>query len=444
MKPSALSLFLLLFVLVGSATLTAKRFSFTAEGIEIKEALALFARANSLNIVADPGIEGIVHVSFEDLPLSQAMVALLDAHGYYFEQDGPLLRVRDQMTRIFEIDYLHIERLGSGSNVVQISTNGGGSSDSSGGSSMSLTATSKTDFWGQINEQVEALLSEDGSFTSNSLAGTILVNDHPRNVERVALYLSTVGANIARQVDLEVEIYEVSFFDEFQLGIDWMEVNDRLDASFSSGVQVETPLFGTPPGSASFKFDFERGGTSAMLDALAQQGQLRVVSRPRLRTLNNQPAVIRVGQERPLFSQTREVIRDGDGEPIDQFTVERENVTIGTVLSITPQISRDGIITLDITPAVSRLVSEVVVENDSGSSTGAIIDIRQASSLVRARSGETVVIGGLVQDSTTETTRKVPLLGDLPGLGRLFRGTYESTEQTELVIFLTPRVVEGL
>lgn len=427
-------------------------FSFTAEGIDIKEALALFARTNGLNIVADPDIAGTIHVSFRDLPLQQAMRALLDAHGYYFEQDGPLLRVRDRMTRIFEIDYLHIERQGAGSNVVQISTNSGsrggsssggssGSSSGENGSSMRLTATSSTDFWGNIAAEIEALLSENGTYTTNSLSGTILVSDHSANVRRIGDYLEKVDASITRQVDLEVEIYEVGFFDENQLGVDWTAITEALNSTIATDLRIDTPVFGSAPGSASFTYNGSQGDTNVIVEALAQQGDLDVVSKPRLRTLNNQPAVIRVGQERPLFSQTSEIVQTGDADPIIQFSVERESVTIGTVLAITPQISKDGMITLDITPAVSRLVSEIEIENDSGSSTGAVIDIRQASSLVRVMSGDTIIIGGLVQESTNNTTRKVPLLGDIPALGRLFRGTYESVEKTELVIFLTPRVV---
>jgi len=115
------------------------------------------------------------------------------------------------------------------------------------------------------------------------------------------------------------------------------------------------------------------------------------------------------------------------------------NVTIGTVLAVTPQVSADDVITLDITPAVSRLVSTQL--SPDGSISAPVIDIRQASSLVRVPSGATVVMGGLVQDSTTTTERKIPLLGDIPLLGTAFRGTYKTSDHTELVFFLTPRIV---
>jgi type II secretory pathway component GspD/PulD (secretin) len=162
------------------------------------------------------------------------------------------------------------------------------------------------------------------------------------------------------------------------------------------------------------------------------------VSKPRLRTLNNQPAVVRVGQDLPIF--IRQVTQSPGSPPVITTNETVQTITVGTVLSITPQVSADGLITLDITPAVSRLVSTQT--SPSGGTSAPVIDIRQASSLVRVRDGATVVMGGLIQDSTSSTHRKIPLLGDLPLLGRAFTGEYSTAERTDLVIFLTPRVIQ--
>ena len=441
-----------------AAAVPPETFSFRAENVPMKQALAIFARANNLNIIPDLDIEGEVTVDFRDLPLDYAMRAILEANGYYFVQDGRVLRVRNNETRIFQIDYIQATRAGQGSNAVQISSgsgssgsgsgSGGGAGGSSGGgsegSTMTVTNTSTINFWGDLGEQLKSMISEKGSYTINSLSGTVLVRDNHRNVEMIADYLEMVTASVVRQIDLEVEIYEVALNDSFQLGINWQYVSQRLDSTIgvgsplSGGVIVNTPVYGPTPSSNAVRIVHQRGDFTAVLDALKQQGELKVVSKPRLRTLNNQPAVVRVGQDLPIFMTTKTTQNSGVSSTID-ITETISTITVGTVLSITPQVSRDGLITLDITPAVSRLVR--MEESGTGITTAPVIDIRQASSIVRVRDGATIVMGGLVQDSEATTRRKVPLLGSIPLIGKAFTGKYESKERTELVFFLTPRVV---
>jgi len=441
--------------------------SFRADNVPIKQALALFARANHLNIVPDLDVEGMVTVEFQNLPLDLAMRALIEANGYYFVQDGPLLRVRNREMRLFQIDYIHVTRSGQGSNAVQISSGGGSSSggsssggaassggSSSEGSTMTVTNSSTINFWGDLSEQLKSMVSATGSYTINSLAGTVMVRDSHRNIEMIAQFITNVTASVVRQIDLEVEIYEVALNNSSQLGINWAYVADTLDTSFNTipgltpvtgqlalgsggGLIVQTPVFGAPPGAPGIRLQHQRGNLGAILDALKQQGNLKVVSRPRLRTLNNQPAVVRVGQDLPVF--VRQVTQSPGNPPVITTNETIQTITVGTVLSITPQISADGLITLDITPAVSRLVRTET--SATGQTNAPVIDIRQASSIVRVRDGATIVMGGLVQDNATTTHRKIPVLGDIPLLGKAFTGEYKSSERTELVFFLTPRII---
>ncbi len=313
---------------------------------------------------------------------------------------------------------------------------------------MTVTNTSTINFWGDLGEQLKSMVSETGSFTINSLAGTILVRDRHRNVETIANYLANVTQSIVRQVDLEVEIYEVALNNTSELGINWQKVSSSLDSTFSTlpgqigipssgGLIVQNPIFGGVPPATGIRITHQRGSISAVLDALKQQGDLKVVSKPRLRTLNNQPAVVRVGQDLPVF--VTQVTQSPGSPPVISTNESIQTITVGTVLSITPQVSADGLVTLDITPAVSRLVRTET--SATGNTNAPVIDIRQASSIVRVRDGATIILGGLVQDSATSTRRKVPLLGDIPLLGKAFTGTYKTSERTELVFFLTPRIV---
>lgn len=450
------------------ATEPTANFSFNASGVPIKQALSLFARANNLNIVPDLDVDGEVTVDFRDLPLDLAMSAILEANGYYFTREGRLLRVRNRETRLFHIDYIHTTRSGQGSSAVQISsgsggggggsgggsTAGGGASGGSGseGSTMTVTNTSTINFWGELNEQLKSLISAKGAFTVNSLSGTVLVTDSHRNIATIASYLETVTQNVVRQVDLEVEIYEVSLGKSMQLGINWQRIEAGMNSTFNTipgqlsmpltgGLIVQTPLYGTAPGAPGVQAILQRTNTQAIIDALSQQGELKVISKPRLRTLNNQPAVVRVGQDMPVFITTKTTQSSGTATTTD-ISESIQTLTVGTVLSITPQVSDDGLITLDISPAVSRLVR--MDESATGNTKAPVVDIRQASSIVRVRDGATVVMGGLVQNSTTTTTRKVPFLGSIPILGKIFSGKYDTSERTELVFFVTPHIVKDL
>jgi MSHA biogenesis protein MshL len=438
-------------------------FSFRAESLPIKQALALFARANRLNIVPDLDVEGNVTVEFQDLPLDLAMRALLEANGFYFVQDSGLLRVRSRETRLFHIDYINAIRSGQGSSAVQISSgagseggsggggSGGSASGASGaggaeGSTMTVSANATIDFWGDLGNQIRSMISERGSVTINSLAGTVLVSDTHRNIETVARYIASVTENVVRQIDLEVRIYEVSFSNNFQLGVDWSRVSvpgvtDGINTQFQTGLIIRNPAYGPAPLPPALRLnvDFVDENINVVVEALSQQGNLKVVSQPRLRTLNNQPAVVRVGQDLPVF--IRQSLASTGDNPVITENITIQTVTVGTVLSITPQVSPDGLITLDLSPAVSRLVRMESSGSGDNATTAPVIDIRQASSIVRVRDGDTIVMGGLVQEGEATTRRSIPLLGDIPWLGRLFSAESKATERTELVFFLTPRVV---
>lgn len=445
-------------------------FSFRAEGESIQQALALFARANKLNIVPDLDVVGEVTVEFHDLPLDLAMQALLDASGYYFVKDGPLIRVRNQETRLFEIDYINVVRAGVGSNAVQITSgNSGGSSggssagSSSGeeqGSTMTVTANSNIDFWGDLELQLASMITERGRVSVNGLAGTVMVTDSHRRIEAIADFLKSITESVVRQIDLEVEIYEVQFSNEYQLGVNWSAVADSLNSSIATipgfqgvlpsgtvdpissggGLIVRSPVFGTDPSPAAVQYQFANNSFQAVVEALEEQGDVSVVSKPRLRTLNNQPAVVRVGTDFPVFLRQ---VTQGTGFDAPIFASETiQTITVGTVLSITPQVSRSGLITLEVTPAVSRLVE--IATSASGDTNAPVVDIRQASSIVRLRDGETVIMGGLVQDGESTTERKIPLLGDIPYLGKLFSAKHVVKDKSELVFFLTPRIVADL
>jgi type II secretory pathway component GspD/PulD (secretin) len=155
-------------------------------------------------------------------------------------------------------------------------------------------------------------------------------------------------------------------------------------------------------------------------------------------TLNNQPALIKVATDQPFFTSTVSQGTAGTGNIV---TEQVRSVTVGLVLSVTPQISEDGWIMLDVTPIISRL--REIVDSPQETANAPVLDVKQSSGLVRLKDGEMVIIGGLIQEESSDTERKVPILGDIPYLGRLFKGTYTVKSKSELVIFLSPKIVRS-
>ena len=444
-----------------------KLFSFRAENMDLKAALAIFARANKLNIVPDADVTGTVTLDIMDLPLERMMQALLEAHDFTWTMEEGLIRVRTTETRMFVVDYLRLTREGKGASLVTLSSSssvgggsgggggmggggagggGGGAGGASGGtsgSSMNLKLDNPIEFWKELEEQIQKLLTDAGKgrLAVNKTAGMIQVTDRPSALKQVDLFLRKLNDSVGLQVDIEAKLYDVTLNDQFQFGIDWEHVVTYMGGAmfFQGTPTVLEPIGGLPIKLSSLTAGFNNENTTIILTALQEQGELQVISQPRLRTLNNQTAIMKVGQDLPFWTSFTETIASAGGLTTASGDFPT-TITVGTVLSITPQISTNGWIALDISPAISSLVE--IRESPSGLSSGPVLDIKQASTLVRVRDGETIVLGGLIQNSDAKSRRKIPIIADIPGLGRLFQGRFDTKQRKELVIFLTPTIVK--
>ena len=409
-------------------------FSFRAQGMLLSDAMRLFSRVNGLNIVVGPGVEGEVTVDFQGLSLEKAMEALLDAHGYYWEKEDDLILVRRMETRTFALDYIRLERGGTGRNKAQVTSGSGGGQDAG---EVTLSQQDQIKFWEELETQVKALLSTDGRLVVNRLSGTIQVTDLHRRVKDVASFLSGVRDSLYRQVEIQAKIYEITLRDDYSLGLDWNRINfEGNNGTLTMSDLITAPIGGFVAKAATATVSFAQGSFDGVIQALQEQGDVKVLSQPRILTMNNQPALIKVGTDQSFFSSTVTQGTAGSGNIV---TEQVRTVTSGLVLSVTPQISQDGWIMMDVSPIITRLTDTVT---SASGSTAPVLDVKQSGGLVRVRNGEMVIIGGLIQDQVSNTERKVPLLGDIPGLGRLFKGTYQAKTKTELVIFLIPRIVK--
>lgn len=407
-------------------------FSFRAQDMPLADALRLFARVNELNIVVGPDIEGDVTIDFQGLSLDKAMVALLETHGYFWEKRDDLIVVRRFETRTFTLDYIRLERGGSGRNKAQVTSGGQEAGE------VSLSQQDSIKFWEELDGQIKGLLSADGRIVINRLSGTIQVTDLHKRIEEVTDFLVNVRQSLYRQVEIQARIYEVTLRDDYSLGLNWNEIKfSRATGAGSISLTniITAAAGGFPVKAATAAISFADGSFDGVLNALHEQGKVTVISQPRILTLNNQPALIKVGTDQSFFSATTTQGVAGAGNIVTEQVI---TVTSGLVLSVTPQISQDGWIMMDVSPIITTLTDTVTSTNGS---TAPVIDVKQSGGLVRVRDGEMIIIGGLIQDQLADTESKVPVLGDIPGLGRLFKGTYQAKRKTELVIFLTAKIL---
>ena len=265
----------------------------------------------------------------------------------------------------------------------------------------------------------------------------------PRSLDRIAAFLEVVEGSVQRQVLIEARLIEVTLTGEFRFGIDWSAVAraGALAGATSSGLIFSQVL--APANTTEFQIGVTSSDFNALVNILSSQGEVNVLSSPRLATLNNQTAVLRSATDDVFFVTETERVPGTSGGFNSFTTVTPRTVTVGVVLSITPQISSDGSVILHVRPTVSRSDSTAEITVDNTTISVPILDVREADVIVRAEEGQVVVIGGLIDERQTDDEKKVPLLGDLPGIGRLFRQTTQKRDKTELVVLLRPTVLVG-
>lgn len=321
-----------------------------------------------------------------------------------------------------------------------------GSSNIQGGydrpSSADMTSRSS-----QQTSEVEDPILQNSHISQNKLkqlvvnetSGIILVSDFTENLDKIASFLADVEEGSKRQVLIQAHIMEVSLKDSFSLGVDWKVIIDK--ATNISMAQVLIPAaagISTAVNSSAFKFSAPGSDFSAVLEAMKEQGNVNMLSSPKISALNNQKAVIKLTTKEVSWVSTKTTQNNAIGGQ-DTFTTTPQVDEVGIFLDVTPQIGQDGSITMQIHPSVSE-IREISTSPDK-SSTKPVINVREIDTMVDARAGETIVIAGLISDRLAETKRSVPLLGDIPYLGMFFSYNKQERTKSELVIMMTPYIL---
>ncbi|NWJ64558.1 pilus (MSHA type) biogenesis protein MshL [Vibrio parahaemolyticus] len=463
---------------VSSDNGTSKRFRIQANAVEARSFFASLVKGTEYSVAIHPAVQGSITVNLSDVTLDEVLSVVQNMYGYDVMKSGKVIQVypAGMRTVTIPVDYLQFKRSGrsltsivTGSVTSAGTSNSGGSSDSSdssdsnnsnNGNDSSTTSTGGTrietitesDFWPMLQQAVANLIGsgKGQSVVVTPQAGVITVRAFPDDIREVREFLGVSQERMQRQVILEAKILEVTLSDGYQQGINWSNLSASIGNSGS--IIVNRPASALPPLDAigtllggQTNVTISDGNFEAVLNFMSTQGDLNVLSSPRITAANNQKSVIKVGTDQYFVTELSS--NAGNGENSNAVPeVELTPFFSGISLDVTPQIDNKGNVFLHVHPAVIEVTEEVKQLNLGGDFQNiqlplAKSSIRESDSVIRAKDGDVVVIGGLMKQQNVEQVSKVPFLGDVPALGHLFRNTSNVTQKTELVILLKPTVV---
>ena len=456
-------------------------YTVVVKDVPVTDLLFSLARDASLELDIQATSDQAITINAVEQPLPNILARIADQAGLRYDLNGKNLIVHEDLPywHNYMVDYVNVSRSASGEVGVatQIATSGGtvaeessgGQQDENGNISKTVVVSESTsDFWSDVELSLTAILkSETNSESSseqrpelmnpvivNKMAGVITVLANQRGHQQIQRYLDKVTANTQRQVLIEMTIVEVELSDKYQAGVDWQRLSDNGGAG-SNGVSFEADLLGANLGTSPFvslgfnSFEQDGSGVSAAVRLLQQFGDTKVLSSPKIMALNNQTALLKVVNEEVFFTIELDV-RDATADIPERrtFTSEIHTVPVGLVLSVTPQISDRGFVSLNIRPTISRITGFAIdpaprLANVEFDNLIPEIQVREIESLLQVLNGRTIVLGGLMQNEVVMRKDGVPGLSKIPKIGNLFAYTSDELVKTELVIFLRPSIVTG-
>lgn len=422
------------------------------------------------NMMVHPEVEGTVSLELKDVTVAGVMDMVRRVYGYEYErhENGYIVMPARLQQRIFYVDYLNVNRGGESSTQVnsgQVTQAGENGNDAQAGSSISTASDS--DFWDGLEQSVRGLIGggEGRNVVVQPQAGMVVVRAMPGELRDVAEYLDSAQRSLQRQVILEAKILEVRLSEQHETGIDWAALADSNGGSRAAAAQtgirdgrstVLTDSGAFDPSSITRAGDFDFGGVfavgaqtadfAALVRLLDSQGDVQVLSSPRVSTVNNQKAVIKVGSDEFFVTDVESDTDVSAATSTRSVDVDLTPFFSGIALDVTPQIGRDGGVTLHVHPTVSDVRDQtktITVAGQTQTLPLAFSQVRESDSVVRARDGQVIVIGGLMEDQSSRQRAQAGGLGDLPLIGGLFRQSAESTRRTELVILLKPIIADS-
>lgn len=443
-------------------------------------------------------IEGSISLNLKNVTLFEALDSIRELYGYEYSVEGNRIFIEPEtiQTRIFQVNYIVGKRGGTSETRVTSGSmtangqqggangnngtdqnanannfnNGGGNANAGQVVSSSINTSSDTDFWKDLGDSINGLVgsSEGRKVVMNTQSGLIMVRAMPKEIRDVENFLRIMQVNIERQVILEAKILNVELNDSFQSGVNWSifgkngsvnstvaSINANTNLSSTGGAVSTDGISGnvgqtiatTALGGPVFALALQGSNFATLLSFLETQGNVQVLSSPRIATINNQKAVLKVGTDDFFVTNISQNVIASVGATTSQPNVQLQPFFSGIALDVTPQIDRDDNIILHMHPSISKVVenNKIINLGTNGSLTLPLASnsVSETDSIVRTRDGNVIAIGGLMTESSDNTTASVPGISKVKGIGEAFKQRNRSSNKTELVILLKATVVRG-
>jgi MSHA biogenesis protein MshL len=472
----------------GQAKPADARFDLVVQNAPATQVFMGIVSGTPFSMLLSPEVSGSLTLTLKQVTVKEALDTIRDLNGYDYRVEGNRIFVQGNslQTRVFQVNYLAGRRSGRTDTRVSstsISGSAGGSSASvpapaagatstasSSGSSngASVATTSDSDFWRDVQQALTTVVgtAEGRSVVLNASSGVIVVRAMPNELRNVEAYLKATQLVIERQVMLEAKILEVSLSEESQSGVNWATFGGNANRSAIGSLSPSTTLgatgeltgpnttitagravgaLATGLAKGFYGVAFQSANFAAMLNFLESQGTVSVLSSPRVATLNNQKAVLKVGSDEFFVTNVSTTTTTGTGATTTSPTVTLQPFFSGIALDVTPQIDAADQIILHVHPSIS-LVSEKTKTIDLGAGGSLILPlaastINESDSIVRVKDGNIVAIGGLMRQRQVGDRSGLPGTAEIAG-GSLFGQKSRSMTKSELVILIKPTVIK--
>ncbi|HQO58370.1 MAG TPA: secretin N-terminal domain-containing protein [Candidatus Omnitrophota bacterium] len=441
------------------------------KNVDIMDILKLIAQKSGMNIITGKGVSGNVSVYLKNVQWKDALRIILDSNGLAYKNDGGILHVMpaaefekrygyrfggDLKTRIVHLDYADAQDMVT--LLTQMKSYLGKIIFEA--KSGTLVLTDSGDVIAEMEELIrkidvpvttkvyelnyaqaedlaqkvaEVLTKSVGQVKHDARSNKLIVRDTPVSIEGIDKLVYSFDVR-EQQVLIEAKILQVVLSDEYKFGVDWEAVaSEYHNLNFKSNFSV---LNTTDKSGTMTVGTLENDDYTALMEALKTIGETNILSSPRITALNNQEARILVGSQEPYVTTTTTTPASGPTTTAESISF----IDVGIKLYVTPTIHRDDFITMKIRPEVSSVTRTLTTSNNNSIP---VVETSEAETMVMIKDGVTVIIGGLIKEEQIDSENKVPLLGDIPFLGHAFRNEDHLTRKTEIVIFLTPRLMSG-
>ena len=451
------------------------KYDINAQKVDAAAFFSSIVKGTPYSVAIHPNVMGEISLDLKQVALDDVFDLVAELYGYEIERKQNIYRIYPSgvRTETFAINYLLMTRDGStqtsitsggvsqsagnnnSSNNSQNSASGnsgssGSNNSSSGGNSngTNINTRTETDFWAELLATLESMIgNEEGkSVMVTPQAGLVTVRAMPKEIRSIKAFLDVSEEIIQRQVVLEARIIEVALDDGYQQGINWGQIlanSGSTDFQFSNTPSIIGNSLSAALGNVT-SLSFVNKDFSGVLSLLSTQGNVQVLSSPRVTAINNQKAVIKVGNDEYFVTDVSSQSTISSSTTSVVPNIELTPFFSGIALDVTPQIAANGMVLLHVHPSVIETQEQekiVTLNQEQFVLPLAQSNIRESDTVIRAKSGEIVVIGGLMQSIISESESKTPLLGDIPILGNLFKNKRNSEIKKELVILIRPTVV---